>query len=155
MITHRMAIVKIRIMLAALVLLVSGQVGAAPIDIVDNDTYLSDTVSNLDWLDVSASVNRSFIDVSSQFDVGGDFNGWRYAAGDEVVGLVYNFLGQPFPDYPDRRQNFPPGSVDGLVDMLGITNSFSTTYGIISDRRDAFNQLYGGCKNNCVTVHYQ
>jgi hypothetical protein len=51
-------------------------------------SYLSDTATGLDWLDVTASVNMSFDQVSAQFGVGGTFEGWRYASGDEFNALI-------------------------------------------------------------------
>lgn len=36
-----------------------------------------DTLANLDWLDLSESLGRNFNDVSTQFGIGGDFEGWR------------------------------------------------------------------------------
>lgn len=39
------------------------------------------------WLDVTLSQGRTIADVSTQFGVGGDFEGFRYATRDEVVAL--------------------------------------------------------------------
>jgi len=63
-------------------------VQAALIGAVDHGTYFTDTTSGLDWLDVTASVNRSYSDVSSQFGTGGDFDGWRYATAKEFGNMV-------------------------------------------------------------------
>jgi hypothetical protein len=54
---------------------------------------LTVSTSGLDWLGVTFSVNRSYNDASSQFGVGGDFAGWRYAAGLEFNGLVGHWTG--------------------------------------------------------------
>lgn len=61
---------------------------AASTDFFDHDTYTTDSLSDLDWLDVTASTNRSFNDVSSQFGTGDDFDGWRYATRVEFNALV-------------------------------------------------------------------
>ncbi len=51
-----------------------------------------DTNSSLEWLDVTLSVNRSYNDVSTQFSIGGDFEGWRYATITEFDSLMaFNF----------------------------------------------------------------
>lgn len=52
------------------------------------DSVTLDTGTGLEWLDVNTSVNRSFNDVSGQFGAGGDFQGWRYATGAEVLNLI-------------------------------------------------------------------
>jgi hypothetical protein len=56
--------------------------------VIDNGTYLSDTNTGLDWLDVTATVNMSYSDVSTQLGAGGLFEGWRYATAAEFGTLV-------------------------------------------------------------------
>lgn len=68
----------------------SGSVNAA---IMDNGTYATDTLTGLDWLDVTASMGRSYDDVASQFGLGGDFEGWRFATSAEFVTLMVNATG--------------------------------------------------------------
>lgn len=58
--------------------------------LIDNDTYTTDSVSGLDWLDVTATVNQSYDTVTSQFGVGGNYEGWRYATATEFNALVSN-----------------------------------------------------------------
>lgn len=52
--------------------------------IVDLGSITRDTATGLDWLDLTATRNRSHIDISSQLGAGGEFAGWRYATGAEV-----------------------------------------------------------------------
>ena len=47
--------------------------------IIDNDTYITDSTSRLDWLDLSETSNRSYNDISAKFGSGNEFAGWRYA----------------------------------------------------------------------------
>jgi hypothetical protein len=47
-----------------------------------------DTSTGLEWLDVTESTNYSFNYVSSQFGVGGDFEGFRYATTSEVKAFI-------------------------------------------------------------------
>lgn len=47
--------------------------------IINNDTYTTDTISGLDWLDLSKTSNRSYSDISAKFGTGNEFAGWRYA----------------------------------------------------------------------------
>jgi hypothetical protein len=44
-----------------------------------------DESTGLKWLDLTATINRSFNDVSTQFGPGGDFEEFRYATNDEVI----------------------------------------------------------------------
>ncbi|MFZ1547467.1 MAG: PEP-CTERM sorting domain-containing protein [Candidatus Nitrotoga sp.] len=91
---------------------------------IDSGTYLTDTISGLDWLDVTASVNRSYNDVSSRFGVGGEFEGWRYATGLEFRALAVNFTGlvSPWTYQPIFILDYEGAvSIDALVEYLGST----------------------------------
>jgi len=87
--------------------------------IIDHVDYLTDTASQLDWLDVTLSWNRSYVDVSSQFGIGGDFEGWRYADLGEVYQLLTNTTGESV--MPDGWTSFSGNTIDSLVSMLGST----------------------------------
>ncbi len=50
-----------------------------------------DTETELEWLDVTHTLNLSFSDVQSELGEGGQFDGWRYATGMEIVDLWTNF----------------------------------------------------------------
>ena len=54
------------------------------------DSITVDPNTGLEWLDWTVSTNRSYDDVSSQFGVGGDFEGWRHASQGEVIDLFSN-----------------------------------------------------------------
>jgi uncharacterized repeat protein (TIGR01451 family) len=54
-----------------------------------------DTMTGLDWLDLTQTANRSYNDVSSQLGAGGQFAGFRYATQAEVTALFSKF-GLPF-----------------------------------------------------------
>ncbi|MFT6909178.1 MAG: hypothetical protein ACJAS1_005890 [Oleiphilaceae bacterium] len=89
--------------------------------IIDLDTYFTDTVSGLSWLDVTATVNRSFDDISSQLVTGGQFDGWRYATGSEFNSLLSSWTGVA-PVLSDRTITTGTApSVDGLVTLFGST----------------------------------
>lgn len=117
--------------------------------LVDNGTYLTDTVSGLDWLKLTQTINRSYNDVSSQLGTGGEFSGWRYASGAQFESLL---LGQGIvPDVGcSDGTNFCGGTnpanyltIDSLVNSIGDTfekalydESTSTadeTVGLLSD----------------------
>jgi hypothetical protein len=78
-----------------------------------------DTGTGLEWLDVDRSVNRSFNEVSGQLGTGGDFQGWRYATGAEVLNLIVSntlpLAGSSSPGSLD----IPSASI--FIDTLGPT----------------------------------
>lgn len=103
-------------LLAAAALAASINVNAA---IVDHGAYLSDTSTGLDWLDVTTSVGISYNDVKAQFGVGGQFEGWRYATGVELNGLIGSYTGTTPVTMGEVSQEVD--KIDGLVVMLGST----------------------------------
>ena len=74
----------------------SGNMAKAELIAVDDAVFgigsiTRDTGTGLDWLDVTASQQgRSFIDVNSQFGVGGDFEGFHHASLAEVSQFFTN-----------------------------------------------------------------
>lgn len=96
---------------------------------IDYGSYLADTESGLEWLDVTASVGLSYDDVSANFGDGGLFPGWRYASTAEFQGLLAGWAA--IPQEPTLPVAFGPtafwyvdsgaGSIDGLVEALGPT----------------------------------
>lgn len=102
------------------------------------DSVTLDTGTGLKWLDVDISVNRSFNDVSGQFGAAGDFQGWRYATGAEVLNLIVSntvpLAGSPTPGSLDLA------SASDFVVTLGPTfmdsvlvspTTQSNTFGVI------------------------
>lgn len=72
------------------------------------DSITVDTDQGLEFLDLTLSVNRSFNDISTQFSIGGDFEGFRHATVIEVELLINNF-GIVF-DVEDVVTHFPGGA---------------------------------------------
>ncbi len=107
----------------AVMFTVSLPVNAALIGVQDHGTYFTDTQSGLDWLDVTASANRSYNDVSSQFGSGGDFDGWRYATAAEFGAMWDNVTGESAGiNAPGQHIWFELGAViDEVIDLLGDT----------------------------------
>jgi len=93
---------------------------AASTDFIDNGIFTTDTLSGLDWLDVTTSMNQSFSYVSTQFGVGGDYEGYRYATSDEFNIMVVNYTGNPTIN-DGSPVNQETDLIDGLVDLLGNT----------------------------------
>lgn len=46
-----------------------------------------DTETGLEWLDLSITQNRIFIDVNAKFGVGGELEGFRHATAAEIATL--------------------------------------------------------------------
>jgi hypothetical protein len=103
------------------VLTFSSHTYAAPIDFIDNGNYTTDTKSGLDWLDVTLSVNQSYNYVSSQFGVGGEYEGWRYATGIEFNTMVSNFTDESHTPSDFSLRIHEEGKIDALVGFLGST----------------------------------
>jgi len=51
-----------------------------------------DDVSGLEWLDLTVTTSRSYNDILSQLEVGGEYEGWRYATSTEV-GVFFDAFG--------------------------------------------------------------
>ena len=85
-ITYRVVILKIRAILGASILLLSGEVHAA---IIDNDYFTTDTNSGLDWLDVNITFGLSYDQAkeTTYFSSGG----FRHATATEVVDIFTEF----------------------------------------------------------------
>ncbi|MDP2810801.1 MAG: hypothetical protein Q8O34_11700 [Rhodocyclaceae bacterium] len=65
--------------------------GSAQAAIIDHGTFLTDTGSGLDWLDVTLTANMARFLVERDMWAGGDLEGWRFATGNEFNALVSNW----------------------------------------------------------------
>ncbi len=84
-----------------------------------------DTVSGLDWLDLTETNNLSYDYVNGQLGVGGQFAGFRYATGIEVVALWDNFGINLSAGQPTGITSMDP-NVEVAVSFLGNTyNEFN------------------------------
>src|SRR5262245_56249745 len=95
--------------------------------LLDMGSFTRDLATGLDWLDLNASQDRSYLDVTAQFAVGGDFEGYRYATVNEVrtfwvnAGLVGGTpqlcTGSPFC----FAETYPAALVQHLASLVGYT----------------------------------
>ena len=125
-------------------LLVGSMVFTSPVSaaFIDNDTYTTDTESGLDWLDVTASVNQSYDYVSSQFYVGGEYEGWQFASGIEFNQMLTNYTGVTIPPDYTLTVDYEPGILYELINMFGNTSNIIPdaavyTIGNIFDKRSS------------------
>ncbi len=98
---------------------------AARTDFIDNNSYTTDSLSGLDWLDVTRSENRSFDDISSQLESGGEFDGWRYATTDEFSTMVSDYTDDTYIYSEFGRNHYENGIMDTLVSLLGDTYTYA------------------------------
>ena len=126
--------------------------------LIDNGTFTTDTVSGLDWLDVTESAFESYNTVSAQFGVGGRYYGWRYATGAQFNQLVSNEAGVDITGYnltslvevnfisaADRLTSLLGSTLDSAYGLNGSWDStngyaegdgYDYTYGITADAQD-------------------
>ena len=90
-------------------------------DIIDNGPYTTDTEAGLDWLDITASVNKSYHYVSNQFGLGGEYEGYRYATAKEFNTLISNYTGVKVTQTQVRQVIEASVKTDKLMKMLGST----------------------------------
>lgn len=132
--------------------------------IVDHNDYLTDTESGLDWLDVTKSITRSYADISAQLGVDGQFEGWRYATGNEFNSLTSHWTNSVIST--NDRVYHSGNGLSGLVGMLGVTvtepnNQFRAVVGLISDQIQTerwyavlFDQLCITCGMDSSIAHW-
>ena len=78
-----------------------------------------DTSTGLEWLSPIYSLGRSYTDVSGQFGVGGNFQGYRYASNAEITALFVSVGGVVVNDYTPLNSQ----AVTTLHHFLGITEA--------------------------------
>ena len=71
---------KLFVLTAVAFCVLSARYGNA--DVIDNGASIIDTVTGLEWLDLTSTVNLSFNSVSAQLGPGGAFAGYQYATVD-------------------------------------------------------------------------
>lgn len=115
------------VLIAAAMFAASSQANAAITQadwkVAGDGAITRDTSSNLEWLDVSVSINQSFNYVSTQFGAGGLYSGFRYATGDEVATLFTN-AGLNFTYSSSSSDATKVNSLISLVGATSNTNEF-------------------------------
>ena len=105
------------------------------VGVTDHGDYFSDAETGLDWLDVTLSMNRSYDQVSSQFGVGGDYEGWRYASAAELAAMTNAVSGwdSGVTGVAQIATPLPESSTayDELIALMGDTHDYyyQTTFG--------------------------
>jgi hypothetical protein len=102
-----------------------------------NNSITVDTDTGLQWLKVSLSANRTYNDVAGQFEVGGDFAGFRYAPSAEVASL-FNAFGLVSGLAGNTQAQF--------MNIFGATTfqeSFPEVFGLASISSNGLVPVYG------------
>jgi hypothetical protein len=83
-----------------------------------------DTDTNLEWLDITLTINRSYNEIKKELGIGGEYEGFRYASQSEIETLWAN---EGIFDYSNTyvSENYEP--IKGLIPYLGATASSDIT----------------------------
>ena len=99
-----------------------------------------DKITGLEWLDITETTNQSYNYISSQFSIGGGYQGFRYATTEEVKEFITNAGWSAFGSLMFNPDAYEPLSL--VQSLVGITNDLGfmrETHGITQDHDD----LYG------------
>ncbi len=88
-------------------------------EVAGDNAITRDTTTNLDWLDLTATVGRSFNDVSRNLYLGGDFECFRHATFDEVFSLLTSVGWPVFGSNIFHPDAYQPLSL--LQSLVGVT----------------------------------
>lgn len=114
-------------LVSGLALVVSSFTNASLIEvdyegIVGADTAITlDTSTGLEWLDLTVTLNRSYNDILSNLDSGGEFEGWRFATRTDVIKLWDSFgIAAPVTDSKESFAEKYEGALN-FLDLIGNT----------------------------------
>lgn len=113
-----------------LLVLVFNTANALPIHFNDHGNYTTDTLSGLDWLDITETQGLSINEVSALLQPSGSFFGWRYASSNEFLSLIGDYIGKsvlsPGLDSQTDAVRTEAGIVrpSGILDLIGYTQIF-------------------------------
>ncbi|MEM7560254.1 MAG: PEP-CTERM sorting domain-containing protein [Planctomycetota bacterium] len=84
-----------------------------------------DTTQGLEFLDLTQSKRRAYLDVILEFGVGGDFEGFRYATEQEVVNLIneIGWSGTPAFKAGSSSETRVRGEALDIIKLIGTTSA--------------------------------
>jgi hypothetical protein len=105
--------------------------------LVDDGDYTLDTVTSLEWLDLSSTVGYSYNDVIANNGVNYIADGWHYATRADFLKLASD-AGIP-TSIASSNVNFSIAASNALnlMGMLGVTNSFgdfTESFGLLGEQ---------------------
>jgi len=89
---------------------------------MDNGSYTTDSITGLDWLDLTATLNQSYLDVSAMLGTGGALEGWRYANESDLLQLMSDYCDTPPTLYATDQYVCSYSSSVDLLNLLGVPN---------------------------------
>jgi len=104
--------------------------------IIDNGNFTTDTLSGLDWLDVTATTGRSYNEVFDDINTsGGDFDAgeWRYASNSEFQSLLSNVFGFTYTGGRVISESYSE-SIESFISTFGDT--LDSSYDLNLSTRD-------------------
>jgi len=124
-----------------------GMLNTANAALIDNGGFTTDSVSGLDWLDLSVTQSQSYNSAPTKNA------GWRYATNLEVVGL-FNTAFAGYTDtntikhYSDSNAlgAYADQSIDAtafmdLFGVSGVASSFTASFGFYRDESNILRQM--------------
>ncbi len=122
----------------------------------DSDGLITqDSLSGLDWLDLTVTQGMSWAFVESLITDDPAFQGFRFAQREEVEGFVVN-AGGVLPSIHPLSENYLP--ISSLMEFVGVTQTISSTYaisrGILSPLSGMSDGPYGQSRNRFSLVTY-
>jgi hypothetical protein len=95
---------------------------------LDGNNITEDSVTGLQWLDVTASADRTFDDIvgndgTNEFEPGGDFASFRHATADELTGW------NPGPQFDSLFSNFGFNSTFSSIGTYGPVRNYLAVLG--------------------------
>jgi len=90
-------------------------------DIIDHQSYTTDTQTGLDWLDVTETINMSYNDVEKLLEPGKKLQGFRYATAEEFNAFVGNYTGSKITQTQIRQVLPKKANIDYLMKIIGST----------------------------------
>lgn len=115
-----------KLIITALFLCLANNTHAIPSGFIDNGTFTVNTSQGLEWLDLTETVNRSFLDIQTEINSGSGLgaDGWRFASDQELQVMLSDFFGISYTGGPFVSNPFGPGQnliVNEFISLFGDT----------------------------------
>jgi hypothetical protein len=139
--------------IALSVLMLMSPANAALIDSRDN-TFFTDTASNLDWLDISKTFGKTYNDINGELS-SNKFSGWRFATGGEFLALTSSteadILISFFLNFI-ADETTSTGHIGGFVYSPGIDADYGLIRHIVDSNghKDLIDLVVGGASKNGI-----
>lgn len=111
-------------------------VSLAQAELVSHGLTTLDTVSSLEWLDLTQTTGKSFNQVTGEFGTGGLYEGYRYASAAEAQD-IFRQVGLPVTHYVNTPLNQNKPALDLFNSLFGLNfGGLGTPYGFVGQVGD-------------------